>query len=57
MKIVSRDEIILQYKILGYQIDAYFPKYILAKEIDELGHRDRNSDEEITRENSIKQKL
>ena len=57
MKIFSKDEIILQYKILGYQIDAYFPKYKLAIEIDELGHRERNSDEDIIRENSIKQKL
>ena len=57
MKIFSRDEIILQHKILDYQIDAYFPKYKLAIEIDELGHRDKKRDKEITRENSIKQKL
>ena len=57
IKIFSRDGIILQHKILDYQIDVYFPKYKLAIEIDELGHIDRNSDKEITRENSTKQKL
>ena len=47
----------LQYSVLDYKIDAYFPKYELAIEIDEQGHFDRNNEKETTRENKIKQKL
>ena len=42
MKIMfSTEEILLQRNVLGYKIDAYFPKYNLVIEIDELGHKDR----------------
>ena len=34
------EEIILQHNILGYRTDAYFFKYKLAIEVDELGHND-----------------
>ena len=55
-KIISREEICLQFPVLNYKIDAYFPKYKLAIEIDELGHH-RDDDKEKVRENSPKQKL
>ena len=38
-----------QYSILGYRIDLYFHKYKLAVEVDELGHIDRNINDEIAR--------
>ena len=41
----------------NYKIDAWFPEYKLAIEIDELRHIDRNNDKEKSIENSIKQKL
>ena len=57
MKVFSRERILLQYSVLDYKIDAWFPEYKLALEVDELGHSDRNDDKEKTKENSIKQKL
>ena len=41
------EEIILQHNVLGYKIDAYFPEYKLAIEVDEQGHNDRDIDYEI----------
>ena len=41
------EKIILQDNVLGYRIDAYFPKYKLAIEVDEQGHNDRDIDYEI----------
>ena len=55
--VFARCEIYLQYSVLDYKIDAWFPKYKLAIEIDELGRFDRDSEKEKTRENKIKQKL
>ena len=31
----TAEKIILQHNVLGYKIDAYFPKYKLAIEVDE----------------------
>ena len=42
--IFAAEEIILQNNVLGYRLDAYFPKYKLAIEIDEQGHNDRDID-------------
>ena len=36
-----------QYSVLGYRIDLYFDDYRLAIEVDELGHNDRNNDDEV----------
>ena len=36
-----------QYSVLGYRIDPYFHKHKLAIEVDELGHADRNLNNEI----------
>ena len=38
-----------QYSVLSYRIDLYFHKYKLAVEVDELGHIDRNINDEIAR--------
>ena len=39
-----------QYTVIGYKIDLYFHKHKLAIEVDELGHVDRNLNNEIERE-------
>ena len=39
--VFARCEIYLQYSALDYKIDAYFPKYKLAIEIDESEHFDK----------------
>ena len=36
-----------QYSVLVYRIDLYFHKYKLATEVEELGHADRNINNEI----------
>ena len=36
-----------QYNVSGYKIDLYFHDYRLAIEIDEKGHKDRNTNDEI----------
>ena len=40
----------IQYSVLSYRIDLYFHKYKLAIEVDELGHADRNVNNEIERQ-------
>ena len=49
--------IILQHNVLGYTIDAYFPKYKLPIEVDEQGQNDRDIDYEIERQKSMKKNL
>ena len=39
-----------QYSVLGYRIDLYFHKHKLAIEVDELGHADRNLNNETERQ-------
>ena len=53
----TADEIILQHNVLGYRIDAYFPKYKLATEVDERGHNDRDIDYEIERKKALEKEL
>ena len=55
--IFAVEEIILQHNVLGYRIDAYFPKYKLAIEIDEQGHNDRDIDYEVERQKSIEKEI
>ena len=38
-----------QYSVLSYRVDLYFHKYKLAVEVNELGHADRNINDEIER--------
>ena len=53
MTVLAAEEIILQYNVLNYRFDAYFPKYKLAIEIDEQGHNDRFIDYKTERQKAI----
>ena len=46
-----------KYTVIGYKIDLYFHKNKLAIEVDELGHVDRNLNNEIEREKALQKKL
>ena len=46
-----------QYTVLGYRIDLYFHKYKLAIEVDELGHTNRNINNEIERQKALEKEL
>ena len=46
-----------QYTVIGYRIDLYFHKYKLAIEVDELGHADRNINNEIERQRALEREL
>ena len=46
-----------QYSALGYRIDLYFHENKLAIEVDELGHTNRNTNNEIERQKSLEKEL
>ena len=46
-----------QYSVLGYWIDLYFHEYKLAIEVDELGHTNRNINNGIERQKTLKKEL
>ena len=46
-----------QYSVLSYKIDLYFHKYKLAVEVDELGHADRNINNEIEKQRALEREL
>ena len=46
-----------QYSVLDYRIDIYFHKYKLAIEVYELGHADRNINNEIDRQKALEKEL
>ena len=46
-----------QYSVLGYRIDLYFHKHKLAIEVDELGHADRNLNNETERQKALETEL
>ena len=46
-----------QYSVLSYRIDLYFHKYKLAIDVDELGHADRNINNEIERHKVLEKEL
>ena len=46
-----------QYTVIGYRIDLYFHEYKLAIEVDELGHADRNINNEIERQKALEREL
>ena len=50
----AAEEIMLQHNVLGYRIDAYFPEYKLAIEVDEQGHNGRDINYKIERQKAIK---
>ena len=49
-----REKMYQQYSVLNYKIELYFVKYKLAVETDEHGHKERDSEKELMRENAIK---
>ena len=46
-----------QCSVLGYRIDFYFHDYKIEIEVDEYGHSDRNTDDEIKRQTAIEKEL
>ena len=46
-----------QYTALNYRIDLYFHEYKLAIEVDELGHTNRNINNEIERQKALEKEL
>ena len=46
-----------QYSVLSHKIDLYFHKYKLGIEVDELGHADRNINNEIERQRALEREL
>ena len=46
-----------QYSVLGYRVDLYFHGYRLAIEVDEKGHKDRNTNDEIQRQKALEKAL
>ena len=47
MTVFAAEEIILQYNVSGYRVDAYLSKHKLGIEIDQQEHNDRSVDCEI----------
>ena len=46
-----------QYSVLSYRIDLYFHEYKLTNEVDELGHTNRNINNEIERKKTLEKEL
>ena len=55
--IFSAEKMIFQCCVLGYYIDAYFPKHKLAIELDEQGHHNRDTVCEIERQKALEKEL
>ena len=55
--IFSAKKIILQHYVLGSYIDAYFLEHKLAIEIEEKGHKDKNIEQEIQRQQTLQKEL
>ena len=53
----ATEKIILQHNVLGYRIDAFFPKYKLAIEVDEQDHNSRDIDYEMERQKTLQKEL
>ena len=50
---IEGEDIQTQYTVIGYRIDPYFHKHKLAIEVDELGHADRNLNNDIERQKAL----
>ena len=46
-----------QYTVIGYRVDLYFHKHKLVFEVNELGHDDRNLNNEIERQKTLEREL
>ena len=57
MEVFEGENMQTQYCVLGYKIDLYFHGYRLAIEIDEKGHRDRNTNDEIQRPKALEKNI
>ena len=55
--IFEGEKIQTQYSVLGYRINLYFHEYKLAIEVHELGHTNRNINNEIERQKALKKEL
>ena len=53
----ERENIQTQYSVLGYRTDFYFHEYKLAIEVDELGHTNKNINNEIERQKALEKEL
>ena len=53
----EEEDVQAQYTVIGYRIDLYFHKHKLAIEVDELGHADRNLNNEIERQKALEKEL
>ena len=49
----EEEDVQAQYTVIGYRIDLYFHKHKLAIEVDELGHADRNLNNETQRQKAL----
>jgi len=57
MKAFKGEKMIMQYSVLKYRVDLYFPEYNLLVECDELGHSDRDPKKEKKRYERITKEL
>ena len=57
LKIFAREKILLQYSVLHYRTDLYFPEHKLPIEIDEKGHKDRDKHKDNKRQKAIEKEL
>ena len=57
MKVFSNKEIMEQYLVLNEKIYFYFLKHRLAIETDDLGHLDRDEEDEIERQKKLEKYL
>ena len=52
-----QEKICKHNSVLGYRINLCFHKYKLTIEVDELGHNDRNINDEIQRQQALEREL
>jgi len=57
MTTLSHEEYIHQYRCGPFRVDLYFPKHKIAVECDEFGHKDRDQEYEVYRQNFITKEL
>ena len=57
MEVFEGENMQTEYSVLGYKIDLYFHDYRLAREIDEKGHKDRNTNDEMQRQKALEKEL
>ena len=53
----ERENIQTQYSVLDYRIDLYFHEYKLPIEVDELGHTNKNINNETERQKALEKEL